>query len=530
MSDYRNGCLPDHLIYLIATEISRYRQTRFNINTHLLEPNDQRLIKTQLPIESILLYSYKTPLSDDHPKKLFSHYLKGINFSDFASSHESEDTKNKENDARRDFLFDYYSSKLEKNLKIVLPKLVLARDLFFSHPYLLRAALFAENYSTDLVVDMDDPAAIHIFIAKNKKILKQDIADPHFLKKLALILLHPDLNQAFLSIYKRTIEDQKNFKSFRFDMDAPTINNIDLAVNGIYNRHTGIYKIERITSFTNLETHINRPIHFHFSPKKLIQLAKKFQAQSSRKSEKPTQDKSQLHPDTDADIDKVLTKLRNIAGQIYTVEELNIVLDTPSGDIQAYRRRKQLAKESDQEERFAAGEGDIDGTLPGFTNESEVQLERASHQDLLKVLKKIEQNGYDIQEIRNSPFDKYERFRGHKLANHQSRYFYIYKISHTQTDEQFYLCEIDTSDSKKNISTLLLKCDEKTQLLIENNLKNFNNAILARSLSWPKTFLSDVLGITTFTTINHPSKKEQVEQVNYYTDWAKRIIEKLKSI
>ena len=530
MRDCRSGCLPDHLIYLIATEISRYRQTRFNINTHLFEPNNQRFIKIQLPIESILLYSYKTPLSDDRPERLFSHKLEGIDFSDFASSHESEDTNNKGHDSRRHFVFDYYSSTLDKNLKIVLPKLILARDLFFSHPYLLRAALFAENYSTDLVVDMDDPTAIHIFIAKNKKILKQDIADPHFLKKLALILLHPALNRAFLSIYTRTIDDQKKFKSFMFDMDAPQINNINLAVNGIYKPSTGIYKIERITSFANLETHINRPIHFHFCPKKLIQLAKDFQGQSSEKSKIATQDKSQLHPKADANIDKLLTKLRNIPGEIYTVEELNIVLDTPSGDIQAYRRRKQLAKESDQEERFAGGEGDIEGTLPGFTNESEVQLERASHQDLLKVLKKIEQNGYEIQEIRNSPFDRYERFRGHKLANHQSRYFYIYKISHTQTDEQFYLCEIDTSDGKKNISTLLLKYDEKTQSLMENNLKNFNNAILARSLSWPKTFLSEVLGITTFTTINHPSKKEQVEQVNYYADWAKRIIEKLKSI
>lgn len=33
-----------------------------------------------------------------------------------------------------------------------------------------------------------------------------------------------------------------------------------------------------------------------------------------------------------------------------------------------------------------------------------------------------------------------------------------------------------------------------------------------------------------FTTINHPSKKEQVEELNYYTDWAQRILEKVKSI
>lgn len=62
------------------------------------------------------------------------------------------------------------------------------------------------------------------------------------------------------------------------------------------------------------------------------------------------------------------------------------------------------------------------------------------------------------------------------------------------------------------------------------DLEKFNNSILAQSLSWPKKFLSEVRGITVFSTINHPTKKEQLEDVNYYTDWAQRILEKVKSI
>lgn len=61
-------------------------------------------------------------------------------------------------------------------------------------------------------------------------------------------------------------------------------------------------------------------------------------------------------------------------------------------------------------------------------------------------------------------------------------------------------------------------------------MEKLNNSILSQSLSWPKKFLSEVRGITMFTTINHPSKKEQVEELNYYTDWAQRILEKVKSI
>ena len=162
--------------------------------------------------------------------------------------------------------------------------------------------------------------------------------------------------------------------------------------------------------------------------------------------------------------------------------------------------------------------------------ESEIQLKRVTHEDLIKVLEEIKKKGYKVQEIKNSPFKQYKLFRGHKFANTQPRYFYVYKILNIQNDEQFYLCEIDTSDGKKNISTLLLKYEEKTRLLIETELEKLNNSILSQSLSWPKKFLSEVRGITMFTTINHPSKKEQVEELNYYTDWAQRILEKVKSI
>ena len=129
-----------------------------------------------------------------------------------------------------------------------------------------------------------------------------------------------------------------------------------------------------------------------------------------------------------------------------------------------------------------------------------------------------------------TPPKKYKRFRGHKFANNQLRYFYVYKISNIENNHQFYLCEIDTSDGKKNISTLLLPYEEETQRLIETDLEIFNNSILSQSLSWPKKFLSEVRGITPITTINHPSKKEEVEDVNYYTDWAERILAKVKSI
>ena len=529
MSDCSTDFLPKEMIYYTATKISRRGQTRFDIDTHLFNPIINRPIQLKLPIESVLLYRYRTQI-DASTTKLFTHTLEHVNFTTFRTIILPEGEDQKIHEGRICFEFNYYSTVLKKNITIQIPKLILARDLFFSHPYLIRAALFAENYSTDVLVDRNDEKAIHINIAKNKKIMNADVSDPHFLKKLALILLQPDLNKAFLSIYQKTIIDQKGAKSFNFDMEVPDLKNIDLTVYGIYKKKTGIYRIERITSFKNLDTAINRPIQFHFTSKKIIQQVKNTQGQGSNKPKPASQPKEKLNKNAEADIDKLLAKLRNLPGEIYTIEELKISLETPPAKTVVRKRRKQMDKDQNQEEGFAGGEGDIEGTVSGFTTESEIQLERVTYKDLIKLLEQIEEKGYKTKEIKNSPFKIYKRFRGHKFANNQLRYFYVYKIFNIENNHQFYLCEIDTSDGKKNISTLLLPYEKETQRLIEIDLEILNNSILSQSLSWPKKFLSEVRGITAITTINHPSKKEEIEDVNYYTDWAERILAKVKSI
>ena len=529
MSDCSTDFLPKEMIYYTATKISRRGQTRFDIDTHLFNPIINRPIQLKLPIESVLLYRYRTQI-DASPTKLFTHTLEHVNFTTFRTIILPEGEDQKIHEGRICFEFNYYSTVLKKNITIQIPKLILARDLFFSHPYLIRAALFAENYSTDVLVDRNDEKAIHINIAKNKKIMNADVSDPHFLKKLALILLQPDLNKAFISIYQKTIIDQKGAKSFNFDMEVPDLKNIDLTVDGIYDKETGIYRIERITSFKNLDTAINRPIQFHFTSKRIIQQVKNAQGQGSNKPKPASQPKEKLNKNAEADIDKLLAKLRNLPGEIYTIEELKISLEKPPAKTVVRKRRKQMDKDQNQEEGFAGGEGDIEGTVSGFTTESEIQLERVTYKDLIKLLEQIEEKGYKTKEIKNLPFKIYKRFRGHKFANNQLRYFYVYKIFNIENNHQFYLCEIDTSDGKKNISTLLLPYEKETQRLIEIDLEILNNSILSQSLSWPKKFLSEVRGITAITTINHPSKKEEIEDVNYYTDWAERILAKVKSI
>ena len=74
--------------------------------------------------------------------------------------------------------------------------------------------------------------------------------------------------------------------------------------------------------------------------------------------------------------------------------------------------------------------------------------------------------------------------KGHKLKNGQYRLFYVSLILDNSKNKLFYLCEIDMSDGKKNISTLLIPYDKKYKpnYLWSKELEVFKNSNLYRSL------------------------------------------------
>lgn len=530
-------CLPESTIYYSATTISHREQTRFDIKTTMRHPNGP-FFSVKRPIESVLLYHYKTPLGQIQPVEIDNQKLNQVDLG-MLNRTNSEDPSINQYQIYRNrpcFSFQYpHPGPFEAGWTIQLPKLVLARDLFFSHPYLLRAALFAERYTSDVLVDHEDTKAVHIYIAPNKKITAKDLKDPIFLKKLTLILLHPELNKSFLSIYEKTIENQKGAENYNFDMDAPMLQNIQLDVSGESYPDTKIYRIERIKSFGNLETKLEKPVQFHFLSQKSFKQAKDILDTQKSVQRRAIQDKSKLNDEANADIDQQIAQLRNQVGQIYTVEDLKIQLSTSRSDIHVKKQNKHKNISSDKEQSFAGGEAEDEGTLPGFTiqsendsKKSEIESENHSYEDFNKMLNELKNKGYQFENIHHQSFIKFSRFRGHKLANGKDREFYVSLIMENGK-ELFYLCEIDTSDGKKNISTFLLPFTPNTKKLFQDeNLKVFKKVILSQSLRWPKEFINEVYGIKNFITINHPSKKDIELSISYYINWAERILEKWK--
>lgn len=525
------ACVPQENIYCYATQITRRGETRFDIVTTLCDAPENRYFDTKIPIESILLYHYKTPLNQIEPVPLVNRKLAPINLGILNKTKVENPTVNTHPTYRNRpcFSFQYHNpGDALDGWTIQIPKLVLGRDLLFSHPYFLRAALFAERYTTDVLIDRNESNAFHIFIAPNRKITAKDLKDPVFLQRLALILLHPELNQAFLSVYEKTITNQADSQAYHFDMDAPVLDNIQLDVDGCLYPEKKIFRIERINSFENLETGIEKPIIFHVVSQKKLRKIKDVFNKNEQLKKQVSQDKSKLDSEANADIDQQITQLRNKVGRILTIEDLRFSIHASRSEI-AGQGGNTGRKNDSIEHGFAGGEAQDDGTLPGFTIDSGATFVDDHYRNFFLMIKEIEKKGYKVENIHNKDFVKYGRFKGHKLKNGKNRRFYVTLILDQNDNELFYLCEIDTADGKKNISTLLLRYNHNSNKLMNRQIEAFKIAVLSQSLSWPKEFLTEIHELKPYT-INHPAKDFIAVDAHYYKNWAERILDKWHSV
>lgn len=71
-------CLPEATKYYSATQITHRGETRFDIKTTMYDPEENNFFPSKRPIESILLYHYKTPLNSVDPVPLVNHKLTQI--------------------------------------------------------------------------------------------------------------------------------------------------------------------------------------------------------------------------------------------------------------------------------------------------------------------------------------------------------------------------------------------------------------------------------------------------------------------
>jgi hypothetical protein len=87
----------------------------------------------------------------------------------------------------------------------------------------------------------------------------------------------------------------------------------------------------------------------------------------------------------------------------------------------------------------------------------------------------------------------------------------------------YHLVEVDTSDAKNSISTMLMKLKDTSGLF--DQIAELEIRLLKKSLSWPRDYIEMICGEGNFDGVSHPpSKHKGLIDPADIDRWAERVI------
>ncbi|MFY9241976.1 MAG: Tn7-like element transposition protein TnsE [Polaribacter sp.] len=390
-----------------------------------------------------------------------------------------------------------------------LPQLELARVLFFHHGYLARLSLIPNSLSQEFDlqgVSEQGEATVNIMPTCN---LPDYVRGDHALRRLlAWILLDDDARRSFDSIAQLQIKngyDKNNYRVWSFQFQPPRLVGVELALRGHFDKSRNAYFVYEIDSIAKLKCDC---------PKRVVFFDPRFADKRSAGGVGP---KSKYSSEPIADIDDENTPASDhlelkIDVPAVAFEFINPIQTTRSG-----KKRRSVGGNS-QEGAHSDLPKDTDG-LDVSVDEASIYGTRAAadydglddksldtplytgkfetFEAMLDEL--IREFGYQNvhREIRKLP-----RIKGYSkslLADGNPRCLYFQLIS--QGSSVYALIEVDTSDGRNQLSTLLIK-QRGVGSDWNERISEIARKLVKGSLTWPKSYLDEKFKLT-YKRISH---------------------------
>jgi hypothetical protein len=414
-----------------------------------------------------------------------------------------------------------------------LPQLELARILFFHHAYITRLALISGGLSQEFDVQRLDKLSKALVNILPTCTLPLYVRGDYALRRLlAWILLDDEARLSFESIARYQLQngyDIDKYRLWRFQFEPPPLAGVELTLRGHYDQERKAFFVYEIYGVSNLTCDCPAYVDFvdpRFAGRRTGQgCAVRPGSQSG----------PELEIDDEQEPDSDHTEIR-IETPVVAFEFANPIQTTRVGKGKGQTGR--LGQEEDSSDstettglEVSTDEASTQGTLPSADYDGlEDKSEDASlYADKFKAFNTMVQQliglpGYHHlhKEIRKLP--NMEGYSKHLLADGTPRCLAFHRI---QNDGQVYaLIEVDTSDNKNRLSTLLLK---SPSMLFnwEQFIQELEIRLVKGSLVWPKIYLKRTFA-SGYKRISHPSstsKEKSILNIESITRWTNRVSE-----
>ena len=419
------------------------------------------------------------------------------------------------------------------DIEIILPQIELARVLFFHNAYLSRGALDQGRLTREFdIIKEDHQTLINIPVLCNFPM--SQFNNIGMRRLLAWILLDTEARTSFESISKKFLSNKSKTK-FReywdFNFEPPSLKGAEITLKVYFSAKKNKYYVNEILGISNLPTEINHTIIF-CSPKFTVKNTQVSSGGSSGGYKPPRNEDPIIDNEKTANSDKPTV----------TIDSQKITMSLAS----PFETQKAVIKRSGKKGRINHDDINIltephvgtgESSIFGDIGRGEFENCQDESDDLELFMKRFEAFQAMIEEC-TSPYNipSKVKFAISKLpAVNRSKLHLtdegnlrcIAEVQLEFQNKQFIILEIDTSDNRKSLSTLIIKVNSTE--IWDQHFPKFKEDIIKHSLRWPTAKSLNNIGIC--KGVNHPKNKFEIAiSDKEFKDWGKRFIEVLKSI
>jgi hypothetical protein len=412
-----------------------------------------------------------------------------------------------------------------------LPQLELARVLFFHHAYITRLALISGGLSQEFDVQRLDKLSKALVNILPTCTLPLYVRGDYALRRLlAWILLDDEARLSFESIARYQLQngyDTDKYRLWRFQFEPPPLAGVELTLRGHYDQERKAFFVYEIYGVSNLTCHC--PAYVDFVDPRFAER----RSGQGRAVRPGSQSGPELEIDDEQEPDSDHTEIR-IETPAVAFEFVNPIQTTRIGKGKAQTGR--LGQDGDSSDvpentgfEVSTDEASTYGTLASADYDGVEDKSDDAHLYTDKfeafnamVLQLVGMSGcrHTHREIRKLlAIDGYSK---HLLVDGNPRCLAFHRIK--KDGQEYALIEVDTSDNKNKLSTLLLK-QQDMSFDWEKTIKELEIRLLKGSLSWPTPFIQKGFG-RNYKRISHPktaSESKNLLDSESITRWAERV-------
>jgi len=416
-----------------------------------------------------------------------------------------------------------------------LPQLEFARALFFHHAYITRLALIPSGLTQEFDVQRIDKMSKALINILTTCTLPLYVRGDYALRRLlAWILLDDDARQSFESIAYYQLQNGLNtekYRLWRFQFEPPQLAGVELTLRGHYDQERKAFFVYEIYGVSNLIC--DCPAYVDFVDPQFTET----RTGLGRAVLPAPQSGSELEINDEQEPDADHTEIR-IDTPVVAFEFANPIQTTRIGKGKSQPgSRGKVGEPIDLSENtgleVSTDESTTHGTLPSAdydgledkSDDTHLYADKfAAFDAMVKQLVTMPDCHHIHREIRKLPC--IEGYSKHLLADGNPRCLAYHRI---KKDGLVYaLIEVDTSDNKNRLSTLLLKQQDMLSDW-DRVIQELEIRLLKGSLIWPTKFIQKKFG-NKYKRVSHPksSAKEKTWLTeDLVTRWTQRVFEGL---